>query len=210
MNEIPFPARPFVIAIGGPSGSGKSSLVQRTAHLLGDALTLFFDDYASVSTYPTDFAAWIRAGANPNDWKTPHFARDLTALRQGQPLSPPGNPIQLQSPGTIVVEEPFGRARQEMRELVDLVAIIDLPLEVALARRMRRNIQAGLADGAASVECLRSLGQFLDAYLDGHVREGYQIIQRTAAATCDLLLDGLMPVDELAEQVVRMVRSRTQ
>jgi uridine kinase len=210
MNEIQYAARPFVIAVGGPSGSGKSSVVQRIAHLLGDAITLFFDDYASVSTYPSDFGAWIRAGANPNDWKTPRFASDLTALRQGQPISPPGNAIQLQSARYIVVEEPFGRERQEVREVIDLVAIIDLPLEVALARRMRRNIQAGLADGEASVECLRSLGQFLDAYLDGHIREGYLIINRIAVATCDVILDGLMPIDELAQQVVRAVRSRTQ
>jgi uridine kinase len=76
MNEIQYAARPFVIAIGGPSGSGKSSVVQQTAHLLGDAITLFYDDYASVSTYPSDFGAWIRDGANPNDWKTPRFASD--------------------------------------------------------------------------------------------------------------------------------------
>ena len=210
MNEIQYAARPFVIAIGGPSGSGKSSVVQQTAHLLGDAITLFFDDYASVSTYPSDFGAWIRAGANPNDWKTPRFASDLTALRLGQPISLPGKATQLKSARYIVIEEPFGRERQEMGEVIDLVAIIDLPLEVALARRMRRNIQAGLVDGASGVECLRSLGQFLDAYLDGHIREGYLMINGIAIATCDVVLDGLMPIDKLAEQVVRAVRSRTQ
>jgi uridine kinase len=210
MNEIQYMMRPFVIAIGGPSGSGKSSVVQRTAHLLGDAFTLFFDDYASISTYPSDFGAWIRDGANPNDWKTPRFASDLAALRQGQPVSPPGNAIQLQPARYIVIEEPFGRERQEVRELIDWVAIIDLPLEVALARRMQRTIQAGLADGADSVECLRSLGQFLDAYLDGHIREGYQIINRMAVATCDVILDGLVPVVDLAEEVVRTVCSRAQ
>src|SRR5262245_62134529 len=42
----------FVIVIGGTSGAGKSSLVRRTAELLGDAVTLHFDDYKSVSVYP--------------------------------------------------------------------------------------------------------------------------------------------------------------
>ena len=90
MNKIHRSARPFVIAIGGPSGSGKSALVNRTASLLGDTTTLFFDDYASVSTYPNDFGAWIQDGANPDEWKTPRFATDLIALRQGHPISPPG------------------------------------------------------------------------------------------------------------------------
>jgi uridine kinase len=210
MIENQYAVRPFVIVIGGPSGSGKTSVVQRTARLLGDAITLFFDDYAQVSTYPSDFAVWIWDGANPNEWKTPHFTSDLTALRQGQSISPPGNATPLHPARYVVVEEPFGRERQEMHELIDLVAIIDLPLEVALARRMRRNIQVGLVDGADSNECLRSLGQFLDAYLDGHIREGYQIINRIALSSCDVILDGLMPVDELAEQVVRAVRARIQ
>jgi uridine kinase len=197
------PARPFVIAIGGTSGSGKSELVKRVASLLGEATTLFFDDYASVSTYPSDFGAWIRDGANPNEWKTPRFATDLLALRQGESISPPGGAVRRESARYIVVEEPFGRERQEMREAIDLVAIVDLPLEVALARRIRRNIQPGLEDSTASVECLRSLNQFLDAYLDGPIREGYLVINRTALATCDVILDGLKPIEELAEQVVQ-------
>lgn len=54
-----------------------------------------------------------------------------------------------------MVEEPFGRARQEMREAIDLVAIIDLPLEVALARRIRRNIQPAIEDSAARFSDVR-------------------------------------------------------
>lgn len=210
MNDLPLAAQPFVIAIGGPSGSGKSTVVNRTASLLGDAITLFFDDYASVSTYPSDIGAWIRDGANPNAWKTPRFARDLLALRQGDPISPPGGATQRASARFIVVEEPLGRERQEMREAIDLVAIVDLPLEVALARRICRNIQAGLEDSAAAVECLQSLNQFLNAYLDGQIREGYLAINRIALATCDVILDGLKPSEELAEQVVQAVRARTR
>lgn len=210
MNELHLAARPFVIAIGGPSGSGKSSVVNRTARLLGDAVTLFFDDYASVSTYPNDIGAWIRDGANPNEWKTPRFAMDLIALRQGQPIAPPGGALRREAARYIVVEEPFGRERQEMREAIDLVAIVDLPLEVALARRIRRNIQPALEDSAASAECLRSLGQFLDAYLDRQIREAYMVINRIALATCDVILDGLKPIDELAEQVAQAVRTRSR
>jgi len=201
--------RPFVIAIGGPSGSGKSTVVNRTARLLGDATTLFFDDYAEVSSYPSDFGAWLGDGADPNEWKTPRFAGDLIALRQGQSILPPGGAVRRESARYIVVEEPFGRARQEMREAIDLVAIIDLPLEVALARRIRRNIRPAIEDSAASVECLRSLNQFLDAYLDGQIREGYLVINRIALATCDTILDGMKPIEALAEQVVQAVRARS-
>jgi uridine kinase len=202
-------ARPFVIAIGGPSGSGKSAVVNRTASLLGNAVTLFFDDYAAVSTYPSDFAAWIRDGANPEEWKTPRFAADLFALRQGQPAPLPDRATKRELAQYVVVEEPFGRERPEMREAIDLVAIIDLPLEVALARRIRRNIQPALEDPTVGLECLRSLDQFLGAYLDQQIREGYLVINRIALATCDVILDGLKSTEALAEQVVLAVRART-
>jgi uridine kinase len=97
-----------------------------------------------------------------------------------------------------------------MRAVIDLVAIIDLPLEVALARRMHRNIQSALSSSAASTECLRSLSQFLDAYLDGHIREGYLAINRIALASCDVVLDGLKPIDELVEQLVQAVRAQSR
>lgn len=202
-------ARPFVIAIGGTSGSGKSALVKRVASLLGEATTLFFDDYASVSSYPSDIEAWVRDGAHSDGWKTPQFATDLLALRHGQPISPPGGVAQQQPAPYIVVEEPFGRERQEMRAAIDLVAVIDVPLEVALARRIRRDLQSAPKDSATSVEALRSLDQFLEVYLDHRLREAYQITNRRALATCDVVLDGLKPTDELAEQVVQAARAQS-
>ncbi len=210
MDDTHRAARPFVVAIGGPSGSGKTALVRRVAALLGDATTLFFDDYASVSTYPTDIGAWVRDGADPDAWKTPRFAGDLTALRRGRPISPPDGGARRASARHIVVEEPFGRARREMREAIDLVAMIDLPLEVALARRIRRNIRPALDDGADGAACLQDLGRFLDAYLDHQMREGYLAAHRVALASCDVTLDGLRPIEELAERVVRAVRARDE
>ncbi len=207
MNESHGAAKPFVIAIGGPSGSGKSTVVNRTASLLGNATTLFFDDYAAASTYPSDFGAWIRDGANPDAWKTPQFATDLVALREGRSIASPGGGKRREPARYIVVEEPFGRERREMRAAIDLVAIVDLPLEVALARRIRRSIQPALADSAASVDCLREIDQYLSAYLD-QLREGYMIINRCALTTCDVVLDGLQPGDVLAKQVVDAVRER--
>ena len=57
-----------VIAIAGPSGGGKTTLVQHVAALLDHATQVYFDDYEAVSTYPADMAAWIANGADPNAW----------------------------------------------------------------------------------------------------------------------------------------------
>ena len=75
----------YVIAVTGTSGAGKTTLVRAVARLLGDAPTLFFDDYEATPTYPQDWTAWWRAGGDPNAVKTPRLAADLRAL------PPPGS-----------------------------------------------------------------------------------------------------------------------
>jgi uridine kinase len=199
--------RRYVIAIGGASGAGKTTLVNRVASLLGDATTLFFDNYATVSTYPADMSAWVLSGADPNAWQTPQLAADLLALRGGQSIVSPSGGTPRESAKYIVVEEPFGRERQAMRGAIDLVAIIDVPLEVALARRIRRNLHSAVAQNSGS-EYLRELDQYLAAYLEGQVRELYQVVTSRALQSCDVILDGLKPIEVLAEQIVAAVRSR--
>lgn len=104
----------FVIAISGLSGAGKTSLVQKVTSLLKDAVSLYFDDYASVSKYPSNFSEWIREGADPNQWETPQLIEDLQALRQGKSISLPDNKGMIKTASFIVMEEPFGRERTKM------------------------------------------------------------------------------------------------
>jgi hypothetical protein len=108
------------------------------ARKLGDAAPLSFDDYEASSESPKDWDAWWRAGADPDAVRTPQLAADLRSLRSGATVvdSCSGRPI---APAAfVVVDEPFGRERQGMRDLVDFVACIDVPLVVALARRVLR------------------------------------------------------------------------
>ena len=79
----------LVIAVGGVSGVGKTSLVQQVASQLNDAVALHFDDYAAVSDYPTNLAQWVSEGADPNQWRTPQLVEDLTTLRRGKAITLP-------------------------------------------------------------------------------------------------------------------------
>src|SRR4051794_16793455 len=101
-----------VIAVAGPSGGGKTTLVQSLARLLGNATQVYFDDYAAVSTYPGDLPGWVLAGADPNHWQTPRLADDLQALRMGTAVLHPDGTTLLQPTPFIVLEQPFGRERQ--------------------------------------------------------------------------------------------------
>jgi uridine kinase len=195
----------FVIVISGTSGAGKTSLVRRTAEVLDDAVCLHFDDYRGVSTYP-DGQAWLDGGADPNEWRTPTFAADLQALRRGQTIILPEDQGHVEPRSFIVVEDPFGRARAEMAPSIDLAAYLDLPLEVAMLRKLRREIN-GTAAHRGPQEALASLNGFLDAFLDGRLRELYLAANDSARASADLILDGIRPLEELAEQVAAAARA---
>jgi uridine kinase len=197
----------LAVVISGTSGAGKTSLVQKTAALLGEAVCLHFDDYQSVSTYPADLTAWVASGADPNAWQTPQLADDLRALRSGSAVSVPGSAKRTDPKPYIVLEDPFGRARAEMAPSIDFAAYIDIPLDVAMARKLRREV-LGIARVRGSEEAVRHLDRFLVSFLDESLREVYIAANERARASCDLVLDGMQPLDDLARELAARVTAR--
>lgn len=206
----------YVIAVSSVSGGGKTTLVKRTADLLRGT-ALFFDDYASVSEYPPDIKKWVEDGADVNAWRTPQFARDLAALRRGDRVVSPVDGADILPSEFIVIEEPMGRARAEMAPLVDFVVVIDIPLEIALTRRLLRDlgpisledIEKATKEQLAEdvVKMVTYLRNYLSGYLDAG-RDLYIAVQEQAKESCDLVLNGLLPVDELAQQLVAAVEDK--
>jgi uridine kinase len=206
----------YIIAVSAVSGGGKTTLVKRTADLL-EGTVLFFDDYASVSEYPPDIKKWVEDGADVNEWKTPQFAQDLTALRRGDSIVSPIDGASILPSEFIVIEEPMGRERAEMATLIDFVAVIDTPLEIALTRRLLRDLgpisvgniekatKKQLAEGF--VQIVTYLKDYLNGYLDAG-RDLYIAVQEQAKENCDLVLDGCLSVDELAQQLVTTVEDK--
>lgn len=205
----------FVVAIAGPSGCGKTSLVKALAARL-DAATLYFDDFADD---PAGMESWAHLpGADYARWETPAFSKALAELKAGATVHVPtlspsvglDRSPRVAPAAVIVIEEPFGRLRPETARSIDHVACIDLPLEVALARRLSRQVGGfrALAEAAAPEQApgilrlgLGSLDQYLAAYLDwGHGMYVEQL--RQLRASSDQRLDGTLPVDALAAQVV--------
>jgi uridine kinase len=199
----------FVVAISGPAGSGKTSLVQKVTSLLDDAVSFYFDDYESVSKYPSDLSEWIREGADPNRWGTPQLVEDLRSLRYGKAISLPDNRGMLKTARFIVIEEPFGRERDKMNELIDFVACIDLPLEIALARALLRTIEEFPRERRQD-ELIEFLMGYLGAYLKDSLRALYLEVNARVLKNCDLVLNGVKPLAELAEEIVAAVKIRVE
>jgi uridine kinase len=189
----------FVIAIGGPSGAGKSTTVRNLVARLGDALALFFDDYESSSVYP-EMTQWLSDGADPNQFQTPRLSADLRALRAGAAVAHPVSGEVIQPARLIVLEEPFGRERDEIAHLIDFVVCVDLPLEIALARKLNRMLDFFLAEQTADAFA-KHMQFFLPWYIESG-RELYRMVQHSVLRRCDFVADGMLPPDALAEAIM--------
>ena len=206
----------FVIAVASVSGGGKTALVSKAAELLG-ATTLYFDDYHAVSEYPADTKKWVDDGADLNLWKTPQLARDLVSLKRGESIVSPVDERTIQSSEFIVIEEPMGRGRAEMAKSIDFVVCIDTPLDVAFVRNFLQNLDSFSSENLEKatkeelVEQVRNTIEELKDFINGYIADGrmvYIAVQEQVKNDCDLLLDGMKPIDVLADEVVKAIQTK--
>ena len=133
--QVRFPS--YVIATSGSAaGAGKTTLMRKVAERLGDAVSVQFDAYEHLSTFPADNKQWVQSGADPDAFRTPELTEAVRALREGTSVIHPRLQTPVEPAAYVVLEEPFGRGRNEMRGLIDFVVCIETPLEIALARRL--------------------------------------------------------------------------
>lgn len=194
----------FVITVSGPSGAGKSATVRAVAEQLGAASCFYFDDYGEAMQQPEDGLAWIAEGADLTAFILPQFGQDIARLRQGETvLTPTGRRVE--PAPFLVIEEPFGRGRTDMKGLVDFSVCIDVPMEVALARRLLDTVEKW--SGTAEAR-LQWMGNYLRTYLFEGMREVYVAINERVKEQCDLVLDGTHPVEQNAQSVVAAIHAK--
>ncbi|RCX21458.1 uridine kinase [Fontibacillus phaseoli] len=208
-----------VIAVSGYSGAGKSTVVSQLSKSL-NCPALFFDDYASRRDFPNDLNAWLKEGGDPNAVSTPLLQNHLIQLRSGQPIERvKGNgwakeygighsekEVMTIMPGPLIlIEEPFGGERRELKDLIDFVIYLDLEPEIALARRIHDLIQHLRND---SESLINLLDHFLFDYLYGGIRDMYFETGKKVKANSDLIIDANKNIDgivlEISEWIVKM------
>lgn len=167
---------PFVIAIAGVSGGGKTTIAANLTHQLSHAKALYFDDYDFNG--PEDIIKWVESGADYNLWDLTPLIRDLGVLYKKQL-------------DYIVLDFPFAYEHLETSKCIDFAVFIDTPLDIALARRIFRDFNTASAKAILSD---------LEHYVS-QGRKGYIEMLKTIKPQSDIVVDGTHPVSEIVERI---------
>jgi uridine kinase len=171
---------PLTIGVSAAAGGGKSTLVRGLGDRIDGAVMVFFDDHPV--TLPADPSQWLADGADFNEWKCHSLEAELTSLREQQV--------------PIVFEAPLGRAHDATGRYIDYLVFIDTPLEVALARWVRRFLR----QEDAFDEFNMLLGMYETVLRPVYLEQRRQVMPRA-----DLVVDGLQTVDVWVDKVMRVM-----
>lgn len=164
-----------VIAVSGVSGAGKTTIVKRLANKFNSPF-LLFDDYTDKETYPKNMKAWLKKGANVSEIKTPKFTCAVKDLRSKS------------NDRFIFIEEPFGKERESMSSLIDYTILLDQPMELCLARIIKRHTKNSNTNSIAAISA------YLAKYED-HFRDIYIAAAKQVRRHSDLSIDGEMTIE---------------
>jgi uridine kinase len=186
--------KPFVISISGLSGSGKTAVTNALKARLVNAAVINFDDYGDRVYLDRDINEWA-ADSSDDEWHTEPVAADVERLLD-EPLD------------YIILDYPFGYGNRLVGQYINLAVFIDVPLDVALARRIIRDYTSREENtNVADVEevSLAGLDKELRFYLS-RSRSTYARMPEMQKPTSDLVVDGTKTPEEIAYKIIEHVK----
>ncbi len=190
--------KPFLVAVAGPSGSGKSHLARALHDAIGpDSSSLISLDsyYKDLSNLPMGERQLVHFD-HPSAMDSERLAADLACLCAGQPANIPVYDFKthsrcseetVQSPKSIlIVEGLFAIAMEPEPAPYDLKIYVQADAETCLARRLARDVQERGRDETGIREAF-----------DQFVRPSIATVVEPQKASADLVLDGTCPISDL-------------
>lgn len=195
---------PFVLAVAGPPGSGKSTLSHALSETFGGAPVLAYDAYEAVTTWPPEqVAAWLARGAPFDALPVPELAEDLARLRRGEPVPDRerGGTLRPARRGAgrpvIVLDTLLGRAHPGTGRQIDHLVWLDLPLDIALARKLRSFTEGARREPSAASRLLGALDAYLGRY-DMLLHPTYALQRDRIRPAADQILGAGTPAEHVA------------
>lgn len=171
-----------VIAIAAVTAGGKTTTVNELKRRLEKVQTLHFDDY-TFDGEVDDFYQWVLDGADYNVWNLEPLERDIRKIKDD------GNCDYL------ILDYPFAYCNELIRKYIDVAFFIDTPLDIALARRILRDM-----DGASGEEIRKDLKGYLK-----YARTAFVQMQKDILPSSDYVIDGTMRTEAIVESIINSI-----
>ncbi|MBY0500533.1 MAG: hypothetical protein K2P93_00840 [Alphaproteobacteria bacterium] len=175
----------YLIGFSGIGGAGKTTLTKYLGAML-NATTVFWDDYDKISSSPDDYIKWYEESQDYSVWIYKDLAKTLKSLKEGRKLKCPATQQELKPTPFIIVDAPLGRKHIETSQYIDLCIHIDIPLDIALARRLLRDFKN---EKTSKEELL----QDVDFYLN-YSRKLFA--SESVKTYADIVIDGTLTCEE--------------
>lgn len=174
--------KPIVIAIAAVSGGGKTTVINELDKKFPHSKSLYFDDY-EFEKCPDDFFEWIRHGADYNEWDLELLRTDIKSTLLHQDID------------YLFLDYPFAYQNKKIAPLIDYAIFIDTPLDIAMARRILRDMLDEPKD---------HLADDLNYYLT-HGRIAYLEMLNTIKPNSDAIIDGSQSFEGIISQILEQL-----
>lgn len=174
-----------VIAIAAVTAGGKTTIVKELEKVLPKAKALYFDDYTFEGEVE-DFYNWTMQGADYNVWNLQPLIEDVLCIQQGGEYE------------YLLLDYPFAYCHKTFSQYIDCAIFIDTPLDIAMARRVLRDMQ-----GASGEEIRTDIELYLK-----YARVAYVQMLKDVLPSSDYVIDGAKELEEKVEEMKRIILSR--
>ncbi len=192
-----------VIAISGPPGSGKTSLMFELSKRIPGAF-MDYDNYQNITEHSArGISSWMQEGADYSDFVIPALAEDLRRLKTGESVIEPDTDREIAPQDHIFFETPLGREHKETGRLIDVLVWIDVPLDVALARNIKAFNELFLSHD--HLKQLKDDLGWLDTYLANYLQHTRAMLisqRQKIKKTSDIIIDGETTLELMTDQFI--------
>lgn len=171
-----------IIAIGAVTAGGKTTVVNAMKDRLPGTASLHFDDYAFVGEVE-DFSKWISEGSDVHVWDLSPLKADIERI------------IRSGEYDYLLLDYPFSYQHQMIKDYLDCCIFIDTPLDIAMARRVLRDMKEATAD---------EIRNEMDTYLK-YARIAYVQMLKDHLSTSDYIIDGAKELEYIINEAMEIV-----
>ncbi len=172
------------ISIAAVTAGGKTTIVNELKKQLPNTRALHFDDY-SFEGEVNDFCEWAKQGADYNVWNLEPLIKDIHEIQKSSDCE------------YLLLDYPFAYCHKALSQYIDCAIFIDTPLDVAMARRILRDMGDATGD---------EIRQDMEMYLKC-ARIAYVQMIKDILPSSDHVIDGMKEISEKTDEIKNIILS---